>query len=121
LVQHYLNGVAQTFDAAAAMGRKEFPFSCDITPDARAVAIGGSQQLIDAGHHREAVFWIVATHARCTQILAAAGAPSVGPNLAVSAADLLRMGQVPFPRDRALSFIPTLRGIVRDIVAAKEI
>ena len=35
-----------------------------ITPAARPIAIDGSRELIEAGAHREAVFWIVATFAR---------------------------------------------------------
>ena len=53
------------------MATTRFLFSGDITPQARGVAIGGSQALIDRGDHRDAMFWIVATFARCHAILAA--------------------------------------------------
>jgi hypothetical protein len=121
-VQHALNGLTQVFDAAAAVGADHFPFSCDITPDARQVAIDGSQQLIDAGHHREAVFWIIVTHARCVEILNAAGMPAVGPKLADTVTDLLRMEPgLPQRRNRAASSLPVLRDLTRNIVAAREI
>jgi hypothetical protein len=124
LVQHHLNCVAQIFDQAANLNRKDFPFSCDITTGARRLAIDGSQQLIDAGHHREAVFWIVATHARCVQILHAAGVPPMGSPLTAILSDLLRIderGGLEQLRNRALSYIPTLRGLVRSIVHSTEI
>ena len=70
-VARQLDDLAQTFDTAAAVARTAFAFSSDITPAARHIAIDGSRQLIERGEHREAVFWIVATYARCHAILAA--------------------------------------------------
>ena len=37
------------------------------------IAIGGSQELINAGLHREALYWIIATSARCLTLRADAG------------------------------------------------
>ncbi|MFI1097889.1 hypothetical protein [Streptomyces sp. NPDC020917] len=76
-VRQQLWELAVTFDAAAAAGaalgpaRTPFFFSSDITPGARPIAIDGSQALIESGDHREAVFWIIATFARCHAILSA--------------------------------------------------
>lgn len=70
-VRHHLEALAISFDQAASVARTPFFFSTDITPEARVIAIDGSQQLIDHGEHQEAVFWIVATFARCQQILRA--------------------------------------------------
>nr|AMK51271.1 Hex14 [Streptosporangium sp. FXJ7.131] len=69
-VQRHLRELAATFDATVQVAKTPFFFSSDITPDARPIAIDGSQRLIDSGNHREAVFWIVATFARCHTILA---------------------------------------------------
>lgn len=66
----YLDALADAFDAAAAVARTPLPFSSDITPIARPLVIDGSRALIASGDHREAIFWIVATFARCTEILA---------------------------------------------------
>ena len=74
-VEHHLAELARTFDAAAAVARTPFSFSTDITALARPIAIGGSRALIRAGWHREAVFWMTATFARCQMILAADAAP----------------------------------------------
>ncbi|MCX5397966.1 hypothetical protein [Streptomyces sp. NBC_00102] len=70
-VQHHLNALAETFDATVGVARTPFFFSSDLTPEARPIAVDGSQALIDAGDHREAVFWIIATFARCHTVLAA--------------------------------------------------
>jgi hypothetical protein len=69
VVSRHLDHLAEVFDEAAAMGPTPFPFSSDISTEARPVAIDGSRALVDAGDHREAVFWIVATFARCRQVL----------------------------------------------------
>ena len=67
----HLQGLERTFDLAAARRQTAFPFQNDIDPAARAVAIGGSLDLIEAGNPREAVFWMAATYERCHRILAA--------------------------------------------------
>ena len=69
-VQHHLRELAATFDDTVQVAKTPFFFSSDITPTARPIAIDGSQTLIDSGDHREAVFWIIATFARCHTILA---------------------------------------------------
>jgi hypothetical protein len=70
-VDHHLAGLARAFDAAAALAKTQFFFSSDISPAARSIAIDGSRSLLRSGNHREAVFWMVATSARCQKILAA--------------------------------------------------
>ncbi len=76
-VEHHLTELARTFDAAAAVAKTPFFFSTDITAAARPIAIDGSRELIRSGCHREAVFWIVATFARCHKILAADAPPDL--------------------------------------------
>jgi len=88
-VEHHLLALARTFDAAAAAARTPFLFSSDITPKARPVAIDASRDLIRAGHHREAVFWIVATFARCHKILAVDAPRDVQRALAPAFDDIL--------------------------------
>lgn len=60
----HLDALGAAYDAAAEAMRSPFPFAGDIGPRTRPIAIGGSRELIDAGDHREAVFWIAATWAR---------------------------------------------------------
>lgn len=81
-VEHHLDELARTFDAAAAAAKTPFFFSTDITAAARPIAIDGSRELIRAGCHREAVFWIAATFARCHKILEADAPPELQRSLA---------------------------------------
>ncbi|OON77282.1 hypothetical protein [Streptomyces tsukubensis] len=69
-VRDQLASLTRTFDATTEVARTPFPFSSDLTREARAIAIDGSRDLIDGGLHREAVFWIIATFARCHTALA---------------------------------------------------
>jgi hypothetical protein len=122
-VRHHLAALAETFDATAAAARTSFFFSSDITAAARPIAIDGSRDLIDRGDHREAVFWIIATFARCHTILAA-DAPDLHRALSpafraavadlgiTSTADLLDGAQ------RTLRFLPRLWGTAEDVMAA---
>ncbi|KRG13152.1 hypothetical protein [Lederbergia galactosidilytica] len=75
-VQLHLEALRQTFDKTVEVAKTPFFFSSDITEESRPIAISGSQSLIDSGHQREAVFWIIATFARCHTILAV-DAPSL--------------------------------------------
>ncbi|MBD2871349.1 hypothetical protein [Paenibacillus arenilitoris] len=120
----HLDGLARTFDAAAAAARTPFFFSSDITASARPIAIDGSRALIRSGLHREAVFWIVATYARCHAILAADAPPDVRRELVpafeavvadlgvAASADLLRRA------DDVLAFLPRLWDAAEAIMAA---
>jgi hypothetical protein len=67
--QVHLDVLTPAFDAAVLAKRPSFPFASDISEIGRPVAIDASQHLIDQGLHREAVFWIVATYARCLAVL----------------------------------------------------
>ncbi|OZB91665.1 hypothetical protein [Paenibacillus sp. XY044] len=69
-MQH-VRALERTFDKAAAVAKTPFFFSSDISPVSRPIAIDGSITLIEKGLHREAVFWMGATFARCHKILAA--------------------------------------------------
>ncbi|MEW1848409.1 hypothetical protein AB0392_61515, partial [Nonomuraea angiospora] len=72
-VERHLAVLEKVFDAAAAVRVPSYPFDSDITPLARPIAIDGTRELIQGGLHREAVFWLVATYARCLAKRAAAG------------------------------------------------
>lgn len=68
-VGHHLETLTEVFDIAKKVGKTPFPFSSDISDIARPIAIDGSWKMIEAGFHREAVFWMVATYSRCLKIL----------------------------------------------------
>jgi hypothetical protein len=75
-VEHHLAALAHAFDAASAVADAPFIFASDISRAARPIAIDGSRELIRQGDHREAVFWMVATYAKCQKILAHGAAPT---------------------------------------------
>jgi hypothetical protein len=68
-VEHHLAALAAVFDTAKSVLQTPFPFASDISDLARPIAIDGSRELIERGDHREAIFWIVATYARCQKVL----------------------------------------------------
>lgn len=108
-VARHLDAVAERFDEAAAilarrgLATTSFPFAADLTPAARPVAIDGSRALVDGGAHREAVFWVVATAARCQSVLSAV-APELArarePGFRQLVADLTGLRTVGDVRDR---------------------
>jgi hypothetical protein len=75
-VERHLATLDAAFDEAASVVRSPFFFASDISAVARPIAIDGSRDLIERGYHREAVFWIVATYARCQKILYHDGSPA---------------------------------------------
>lgn len=122
-VEHHLDALARTFDTTAAVAKTPFFFSTDITATARPIAIDGSRDLILAGNHREAVFWIVATFARCHKILAA-DAPDLQRTLAPAFDEMLAdlgITNGDHLRHRAaevVDFLPRLREISEAILRA---
>ncbi|MET8836255.1 hypothetical protein ABZV78_20365 [Micromonospora sp. NPDC004540] len=69
-VREHLAGLAVAFDEAARVARTPFPFRADLSAG-RPVVLDGSAELVAAGAHREAMFWVVVTYARCHAVLAA--------------------------------------------------
>ncbi|GAA0815949.1 hypothetical protein [Spirilliplanes yamanashiensis] len=118
-VRAHLAALAPVFDATAEALRAgppaaPLPFLADLTAAARPVAIDGSRELVDAGLHREAMFWIAVTFARCAQ----AGGGAAGPALAACLADLgIRSAGDLAARVAAVrAFLPRLRAITDDIL-----
>ena len=110
-VREHLAGLARTFDVAASVARTRFFFSADVTPAARPVVVDGSAELIGAGAHREAMFWMVATYARCHAILAVDAPEQVAelaPAFEAAVADLGVASAVQRRRraDAVLAFLP---------------
>ena len=64
----HLASLTGIYDLACTFRRTPYQFGADISKMARPVVIGGSQELIQTGFHREAMFWIIATHCRCQQV-----------------------------------------------------
>ena len=70
----HLSRLSDVFDAACLIDKSGYRFADDISASARSTAIDGSRELIDQGHHRDAVFWIVATYSRCMAVFDQYGA-----------------------------------------------
>ncbi|MGW2572536.1 hypothetical protein [Streptomyces sp. NPDC001537] len=120
---NHVDRLAVTFDTTAAVARTPFFFSSDITPAARPIAIDASRELVRRGNHREIVFWLVATFARCHKILAA-DAPALHEELAPAFSDLLAdLGIFDSEdlqrRGRATQgYLPELWKVAEDVMAA---
>jgi hypothetical protein len=120
-VSAHLDAMAAAFDAAAAGPAAPFFFAADLTPAARPVAVDGARELVAAGDHREAVFWLVATFARCVQALDATGAPSADRHrdaFAAAVEDLLGLRR---PEDLARRRTAVLTGLPDLLATAEEV
>lgn len=124
-VEHHLPALVAAFDAAREVIRTPFFFAADISEAGRPVAIDGSREMIAGGDHREAVFWMVATHSRCQKIFDhdapplqkefAAGYQELLADLGiVSFADLRKRGE------RVRAFLPRLREEADAIMTANK-
>lgn len=120
--QRHLDRLTQIYDQAGAMTRSRFFFSADLLPQVRPVAIDGSQQLIDSGRHREAVFWIMATFCRC-QLQLLTDAPAIArlmeDSFDAAAADLLSIsGADDLDRRgaRTMNFIDRLQPLISELI-----
>lgn len=70
----HLDRLSKVFDAACEIDKRDYRFGSDISGAARKIAIGGSRELIEQGHHRDAVFWLLATYSRCMTVFDEYGA-----------------------------------------------
>ncbi len=70
-VSKHLVSLRETFDEAVQQLSTPYMFASDISPIGKIIAIDGSQDLIDHGFHREAVFYMVATFSRSLHVLLA--------------------------------------------------
>ncbi len=123
--EHHLGALTSAFDAAREVVRTPFFFTSDISEDARPVAIDGSREMIEAGDHREAVFWMVATYARCQKIFYH-DAPALREKYAAGFRELLGdLGIASFEDLRLRSadveaFLPRLWDVTEAIIAANR-
>ncbi len=61
-VESVLREIAAAFDKAIEVKRTPSPYDFKLHPHVRPYFIQGSQQIIDEGHHREAMIWIMACY-----------------------------------------------------------
>jgi hypothetical protein len=67
-VELHLATMTEAFDAAKDVIKTPFFWAADITATARPISVDGSRELVERGLHREAVFWIAVTYARCQTV-----------------------------------------------------
>lgn len=72
-IQTHTDHLGLLFDMAIPLVHGEYPFAADITPSGREIAISGNLQMIHQGLHRETVFWLGASFARCLQVITEQG------------------------------------------------
>jgi len=113
VVSAALSRLTGLFDATVPAARTPYVFAGDLTAAARPGALEGSAALVAAGNHREAVFWIVATLARC-QTMLLADAPELADPVAFAdtVAELTGLRTPADIRNRrtdALALLPQLR------------
>ncbi|MFJ8396295.1 hypothetical protein [Streptomyces sp. NPDC094144] len=123
-VRHHAAELARTFDATVPVARTPFFFSSDLSAQARPIAVDGSLELLDRGDHREAVFWIVATLARCHTVLAV-DAPALHaarlPAFEEAVAELTGITgttDILARREEVVRYLPRLWAAAEDIMAA---
>lgn len=117
----HLDALADAFDAAGEAIRTPVFFANDLGAAARPVAIGGSRELIEAGDHREAVFWIGATWARCMTVFhhdapALASRFETGFRATVADLGIARFDDLRRRGDEVVAGLPRLMAIARAIV-----
>lgn len=123
-IEYHVEQLARTFDAATSVAHTPFFFSTDITKAARPIVIDGSLHLIRGGFHLEAVFWIVATFARCHKILAADASPIIQLEHISAFEELISdlgisSGKVLLDRSEQVKrYLPTLWDVAEDIMLA---
>ncbi|MER6117220.1 hypothetical protein [Streptomyces sp. NPDC001743] len=124
VVRRHVGELTRTFDATVPVARTPFFFSSDLTARARPVAVDGSLELLDRGEHREAVFWVVATLARCHAVLAV-DAPALHsarlPAFRAAVAELTGITSTAGlldRREKVLGFLPRLDEAAETVLAA---
>jgi hypothetical protein len=123
-VTAHLAALSAAFDAAATVIHSPFFFAADITAHARPIPIGGSEELIARGLHREALFWIAATYCRCMAVFAQDGTPELHARHEVGFHALLADLDVATPealqrrKEGLVAFMPEVWEVAEAIMAA---
>jgi hypothetical protein len=120
----HLAALTEAFDATERVIKTPFPFAADLSDLARPVAIEGSRELIERGEQREAVFWIIATYARCLKVLYHDASPAVQEQFTPGFRRLLAdLGIISFAAlqqraERVKEFLPQVWAVAETIITA---
>lgn len=125
-VEAHLDELARTFDSTVEVAKTPFFFSTDISDISRPIAIDGSRKLIQSGYHHEAVFWVVATFARCHKILDVDAPRDLKDELApafkemVADLGIISTDDIICRAEEGLEFLPKLWEVTEDILCSNE-
>jgi hypothetical protein len=123
-VEHHLAALADAFDAAKTVIETPFFFAADISDVARPIAIDGCRELIVQGLHREAVFWLTATYARCQKVLHHDGTPALyerhdaGIRQLLDDLGIASLTDLRTRSERVEAFLPAVWEVAMEIMAA---
>lgn len=115
-----IDAMARAFDAALAAGAGDI--AAGISADARPVAVGGSRDLIDRGLHREAMYWIAVTWARCVTLLRGARPGRVDESNGRGVLGDIGIASIADARGRAesaLAYLPAVEALAVEIIEAR--
>lgn len=118
-----VDALATVFDATTPVIQTPIFFASDLSADARRIAIDGSRELIAQDYHREAMFWLVATYARCMTVLQQ-DAPalheqfSLGFHELVATLGIHSFADLEERAARVIDFLPEVMRVAEDILAA---
>lgn len=124
--QRRLDALTEAFDASSACIRTPFPFASDISELGRPISIGGTQELISSGNHREAVFWLVVTYSRCQAVLYRDAPPELRLTYDGGYRALLGDLGITSPDDlqrrkrEVIRFLPRTWEVAQEIIAANQ-
>jgi hypothetical protein len=122
-VEHHLATMTEAFDAAKSVIKTPVFFASDLSDVARPIAIDGTREMIERGFHREAMFWIAATHSRCQQVFAV-DSPEMQDRFEPAYRSMLAdLGITSFEdllarRNAVRNYLPRLMTIADEIIAA---
>jgi hypothetical protein len=124
-VERHLATMTEAFDAAKSVIRTPVFFATDLSDVARPIAIDGTQEMIERGFYREAMFWIAATWSRCQHVFSV-DAPEMQERFEPAyRAMLADLGITSFEdllarRNAVRNYLPRLMSIADEIIAANR-
>lgn len=120
-VIHHIKALSSAMIDAAPVIPASFPFSSDLTDAGHAAALRGSADLVTAGQHREAVFWIAVTFARCRTVFIADGnqhAHAAEFDALLADLGLSGPGALKARSQQVLDYMPELDQLTDELIAA---
>jgi hypothetical protein len=88
-VEQHLVALTEAFDVATVLIKTPYRFASDVSAAGRPIALDGSQELIEQGYPREAIFYMVATYSRCQHVLYHDAPPEIQAHLSIGYRQLL--------------------------------